>query len=100
MDLSQHSAITKRFAVPECMRPKGVPTAATTNSQTVTEAGYYKFTCYYDGNYFIVSDSTITSWPQYNTGVYINQGEEYMVYLEPGDYFRASSTLVLYQRFA
>ena len=100
MDLSQHSAVTKRFAVPECMRPKGLPTTASTLDQTVTEAGYYKFTCYYDGNYYMVSDGSITAWPQYNTACYLNQGEEYMVYLEAGDHFRCSSTLVLYQRFA
>ena len=100
MDISSFERTISRYAPAETARPQGQPVAGTTADQTVTEAGFYKFFSYTTGYYYIVSDSAISSFPQYNTGNYIIGGHQYCYYLKPGDHYRVNSTNVLVQRFA
>ena len=100
MDISSFDRTSKKYAPAECMRPQGPLVACTTLDQTVTEAGFYKFTSYYSGYYLITSNTTISSWPGYNNALYIMQGTPNWHYLEAGDHFRGNSSSILYQRFA
>ena len=100
MDISSFERTLSRYAPAETARPQGQPVAGTTADQTVTEAGFYKFSSYTTGYYYIVSNSVISNFPQYNTGQLINSGVSYCYYLEPGDHYRVNSTNVLVQRFA
>ena len=84
----------------ETARPQGPLVAVTTADQTVTDAGWYRFTSYYSGYYLITSNTTINSWPGYNNALYVMQGSSNWYYLEAGDHFRGNSSSILYQRFA
>jgi len=95
-----HPSTIARYAPKETARPQGAPVATTSNDQTVTEAGFYKFISYVNGYYYIVSNAAINVFPQYNTGNQMLAGHEYCYYLAPGDHFRSNTTNVLVQRFA
>lgn len=100
MDINSFEQKLKRFAVPECMRPQGMPVTTTTADQTVTEAGFYCFTTYSGGVYMAVSNSAITGWVQYNQSQPMAAYERYWYYLEPGDHFRTTASYISVQRFA
>lgn len=95
-----HPSTLARYAPKETARPQGPPTATTSGDQTVTEAGFYKFISYVTGYYYTVSNTTINTWPSYNTGVQMIAGHTYCYYLAPGDHFRSNTSNVLVQRFA
>ena len=95
-----HPSTIARYAPPETARPQGPPTTTTSLDQTVTEAGFYKFTSYITGYYYAVSNAAINNYPGSTTGNYMLQGRTYCYYLEPGDHFRSNTTNVLVQRFA
>ena len=79
-----HPSTIARYAPVETARPQGQPVAGTTADQTVTEAGFYKFFSYTSGYYYIVSNSAINVFPQYNTGNYIIGGHQYCYYFPIG----------------
>ena len=95
-----HPSTIARYAPKETARPQGAPVATTSNDQTVTEAGFYKFISYVTGYYYMVSNAAINVYPQYNTGNQMIAGHEYCYYLAPGDHFRSNTSNVLVQRFA
>ena len=95
-----HPSTIARYAPKETACPQGAPTATTSLDQTVTEAGFYQFTSYVTGYYYIVSNATISLYPAYNTGNQMIAGHTYCYYLKPGDHFISNTSNVLVQRFA